>query len=402
MIHHFSHHFHLQNKNAELNKVYWAMSLKTFAFSVIAIFIPIYLYKLNYSFRDILFYYALQCFLCAVGEYFSGLLVAKVGSKKILATSFPLMALSLFFLLTLNVYRWPLWFLAVTASIPLPLFWVPYHNNFSKATDKKKAGRQIGKIGILVASLGALGPLLGGVVAEVFGMQFTITISILTLIVAIPFVFRGQEILEKRPMKMSNFSFKKNLRDMGAYAGYGVEAASTSVIWPLFVFLVVGNYKEVGFISTAALLLAIATMIFVGKITDKYERGKVLKFGSYFNFIADAGRVIATTVGGAYLTTTMSTISGVFMQIPFISKYYVRADEEPRMEYIVGMEIFVDAMTSFLFVVLIFASYFLNIKEVLLLGIVIGALGSLPCIFIGGKKSLSVKRNQEEPVRVSI
>lgn len=397
MIYHHIRH-HLSARDTELNSVYIAMSLKTFAFSLIVLFIPIYLYNLGYSFRVILTYFAFVYLLCSVGEYVAGLLVSRYGSRYILAISFPLMAISFMFLLTLGTYHWPLWFLAFIAALPQPLFWIPYHDNFSKAKHKKTAGKEIGKLGILVAIFGALGPIIGGVVAEEFGMQVTIAISTIILLAAIPPLFRGKEIVRKRPMNMSNFAIKRNWRDMIAYGGYGIEASASMVLWPFFLFLIIGTYKGVGFIATFALLLTISVMIFAGKVTDKYEKKKVLRVGGALNFIIGISRVVVSSIGGAYFVNTISSISQVFLHVPFVSEYYLRADEEPRTEYIVGMEMVVDFARGFGFLVLVLGTFFLETRWILVMGISMGAIGALLSTLMTSpekKKNRSIKVHKE-------
>jgi len=402
MIYHHIRH-HLSARDTELSSVYIAMSLKTFAFSLIVLFIPIYLHNLGYSFRAILTYFTLVYLLCSIGEYVAGLLVSKYGSRYVLAASFPLMAISFVFLLTLGTYHWPLWFLAFVAALPQTLFWVPYHDNFSKAKHKKTAGKEIGKLGILVAIFGALGPVIGGIVAEEFGMQATIAISTIILLTAIPPLFRGKEIVRKRPVNMRNFSIRRNWKDMIAYSGYGIEASASMVLWPFFLFLIIGTYKGVGFVATFALLLTISVMIFVGRVTDKYEKKNILRAGGVLNFLIGFTRVVVSSVGGAYFVNTISAISQVFLHIPFISEYYLRADEEPRAEYIIGMEMTVDGARGFGFLVLILGTFFLEIKWILVLGISMGAIGALLSTMIAvpiSRKGAKTVKVQKEIAKV--
>jgi len=376
------------------------MSLKTFAFSLIAIFIPIYLYNLGYSIRNIIAYFVLVYLFCSLGEYFSGRLVSKYGAKHVMAISFPLMAISLIFLLTLKDYHWPLWFLAITAAAPMPFFWVPYHDDFSKAKHQKTAGKEIGRLAILVAFFGALGPFIGGMIAEEVGMQIAIATSTILLLAAIPALFRSREIVKQRPMNMRNFSIRRNARDMLAYSGYGLEASASMVLWPFFLYLIVGSYKGVGFIATASLMVAIAVMIFVGKITDKYSKRKVLKMGGILNFSTGVSRVIVSSLGAAYFVSVISSISQIFLQIPFVSEYYLRADEEPRTEYIVGMEMTIDFARGFGFLILFFSTYFLDIKWVLMEGIVMGAFGALLSTYITRSATQEAVSVVKSPVEV--
>jgi hypothetical protein len=70
------------------------------------------------------------------------------------------------------------------------------------------------------------------------------------------------------------------------------------------------------------------------------------------------------------------------MFVPFVSEFYSRADEEPRTEYILGMEIAVDIARALGFAILMFATYFLPFIWVLYLGILLGVVGAFLTMFI--------------------
>ena len=56
------HHIH-NAKYLERNRIYWAMSLKTFGVSLVGVFVPAYLYTLGYSIKTILLYFLTRYFL---------------------------------------------------------------------------------------------------------------------------------------------------------------------------------------------------------------------------------------------------------------------------------------------------------------------------------------------------
>ena len=162
-----------------------------------------------------------------------------------------------------------------------------------------------------------------------------------------------------------------------------METTSAGIIWPLFVFILAGNFVKVGSITTIALLVMIAVTIYVGKLTDKYEKRKVLRAGGIINFIGCSLRALATSLNLAYVISILSSTAFIFINIPFVSEYYLRADEEPRIEYIMSMEVGINLMRVLGFSILFISPFFLNTKMVLVLGFALGAAGVLLSMNIG-------------------
>jgi len=333
----------------------------------------------------------------AIFEYLSGRLVSHFGAKHIIALSLPLMALSFVFLLSLDVYHWPLWFLALTNAIPLSFFWLPYHDDLSKAKHRKSIGKEMGMLQILINTSSALGPLIGGVVAYRFGIQYTFVLATVAMFVAMIPLFRSPEIVKRRPLEMKNFNVMKNMKDMVAYGGLGLENISSTIVWPLILFLILSNYEKIGFIATVALFASILVSIFMGKLTDKYNKRKVLKVSSLIHSFSVSTRFLATTINAAYLINIVSSVTHVVMFVPFVSEFYSRADEEPRTEYILGMEIAVDVARAVGFAILMFATYFLSFIGVLYLGILLGVIGAFLTMFITSpiRKEKTIKLQSE-------
>lgn len=393
-----NHHFYTRKKEKGLDEVYIAISLRVFALSLIMVFIPIYFYNIGYSLRDILTYYFFISFFFIIGDYVTGKLIARFGSKHVLVMSFPLLIIYFFLLFTLEIYHWPLFLLALSYAIPGNLFWVSYHNDFSKAKHKKNIGKELGVMQILVTLSGALGPLIGGIIAQQFGIQYTIIFTVIFLMIGVIPLLRAPKIASRKTFDIKSFSVKRNFKDMVAYGGYGLEETASLIVWPLFIFLIVGTYKQVGFITSMALMVAIFITIFVGKLTDKYEKRKVLQLGGVLHFSSGITKAVVTSAGAAYFVSTFASITQVFLHIPFISEYYLHADGKPRTEYIVGMEMSVDFVRTLGLLLLIIATYFFDLKGVLIIAIFIGSLGALLATLIGNndrKKDRTIKVQKE-------
>lgn len=398
MIQHLTYHLNRGRKNKELNEIYTSMSIYTFALSLIMVFVPIHIYNLGYDLREIFsFYIYLYAFL-GVFVVPACFLITRFGAKHVIAASLPITSVSLVLLLTLGNYRWPLWLIASFFGLSVALYWVAYHDDFSKAKHGKSAGRELSRMAILTSIAGALGPVIGGVVGQTLGLPFIMGVTAILLLVAVLPLFKTSEITKKRPIKKSNFNIKRNWKDILAYGGLGIESTASGIIWPLFIFILVGSFVRVGSITTIALLVMIAVTIYVGRLTDRYEKRKVLKAGTIINFFSCSSRALVTSLNQAYIISIFSSISLVFLNIPFMSAYYIRADEEPRIEYIMSMEVGINIMRVCGFLILFGATYFMETKMVLVLGFALGAAGVLLSMNIGKssrKETATIKVHKE-------
>ena len=59
MHHTVRHHIH-NVKYLERNHIYWTMALKSFAISLVGVFVPAYLYRLHYSISEIMVYFLVR------------------------------------------------------------------------------------------------------------------------------------------------------------------------------------------------------------------------------------------------------------------------------------------------------------------------------------------------------
>ncbi len=373
---HYINHIH-HSKNRELNEMYVAMSMRSFAISLIGIFIPIYLFTIGYSLRNIFLFYIMANTFQFVGDYLSGHGIARYGAKHLLIASYPMMAVNLTMLVTMKTFHWPLWALALTTAVALNLFWTPYHDDFSKAKDKKSAGRQVGRWIILSEVCGAFGPLLGGIIAQRFGMTYGIIAALVIVVGAMIPLLGKHEIVPRKPFNRSACSVKKYYKDLIAYGGLSLEGMTVGVVWPLFLYFFIRDFAKVGFIVTMSFLLVIFLSLLIGKLTDQYGKERAMKTGSVVTFFTAGSRVLTSGVSMAYVIGTVSSLSQIFLLIPFYSVFYIHADKEPRTEYVTLMEMSVDVFRGILYGIMYASTFFLPVRYVFLIAFCFAAVGAL-------------------------
>lgn len=398
MKHYFSHINH--SRNRELNEMYASVSLRSFAISLIGIFIPVYLYTLGFSLRTIFLFYLITNAIQFVGDYLTGHLISRFGPKHVLISSYPAMAINLLMLATIPFMHWPLWLLALSTAVSLNLFWVPYHDDFSKAKDKKSTGWEVSKFIIFSEVFGAFGPLIGGLIAQKFGFQYGILAALIIIAIAVLPLIGKKEIVKKGPIKHTLFSVKNNYKDLVAYGGLSLEGMTLWVIWPLFIFLFVKSYVRLGFIITVTLLIVVALSFFMGKITDKYKKDKVMKTGSVLGFFTASSRILTTGLTSAYVFSTISSLSQIFLYIPFYSVFYLHADKHPRTQYVSLMEMTVDVFRGILYAILYIATFFVADRWVFTIAFIFGALGALSTYFIANSEKKLGKTKEMVEVKV--
>ena len=90
----------------ELNEIYVSMALKTFALSMVSIFVPIYLVNLGYSFAQVFVYYAVARIVHALFVVRAAKTVASFGLKHTILFSMPFLILyylALYYLPVLDI-----------------------------------------------------------------------------------------------------------------------------------------------------------------------------------------------------------------------------------------------------------------------------------------------------------
>lgn len=374
---HLALHHVFRFKHTELNEMYAVMAFRSFIVSLVGIFVPIYLWTLGYPLVDIFIIHLLIYLGDGILEIPVTFLLARFGPKRLIALSMPLLVAHFLILWTIPNFHWAIPIIAFSASIPLALFWQPYYYDFSKAKHSHEACKEVSLVLVLTSLTAALAPFIGGFIASHFGIGYVFALVAFLLVFAVAPLFKKGEQHVVRKIDYGRLKINKIREDLVSYWGMGTQGVVGMVVWPIFVYFIVKTYQNVGLATSMAMILTLVFTYLLGKSADHGKRQRYLKTGSFMMGLVYFVKAIASTFIHVFSLDFLSNLANAFFYAPFISEYYLHADEESRNEYLTIMEITSDLSRAFLLLFLAFLTLFFSDQTVLIIGLVLAGFGSL-------------------------
>lgn len=347
-------------RNRELNEMYISLAIRSFALSMIGVFIPIYLYVSGYPLMTIFFFYLVQSLAHIVFSIPAAKISSRFGIKHSMLLSIPFLILFFFLLYSLSTFNWPLPVLSITAGFSTALFWVPYHIDFAKFSDRKNRGKQISFSGIFASLFSIAGPTIGAILLVTVGFRLLfIVVSALLFMSIIPLFF-SKEVHQPVGFSLQGFFTGQKTKDVLGFLGHGIEGKMSAIVWPLFVFIFIfgEKYTSLGAVSSLTIGMAFISTIFIGKFSDM-RRTAVLKTGSIFNSLVWVARSFIVTPVQVFVTDAFYGMSNTTMHIPFDAINYDKVNKKNGVtKVILEREIYHHLGVVILFLILILITNF--------------------------------------------
>ncbi|MDZ7744562.1 MAG: MFS transporter [Candidatus Saccharibacteria bacterium] len=338
------HHYWRNIGFDELSELYTSMMFRNLALSLVGIFIPIYLYELGFSLPIILSFYVVMFLTRIPADFITGYCVAKFGPKHTMFLSYIAYVIALSLFTSYEQFNWPIYLLAVVWGISGSLFFIAFHVDFSKVKHKKHGGKELGVLTIMERLGATLGPITGGVVAALFGAQYTFLAATLFFMTAlIPLFFTAEPVKTRQHLDYRGLPIKKLKQDFISHASLSVENSTHIAIWPLFLalFVFVDNiYLQIGALTSFAVIVSVILARVIGQTVDNKKGRRLLRIGSRANIILHGLRPMVSSFGLALSVNFIHEILTTSFRLPYIKGMYDRADELEghRIVYIVSLE----------------------------------------------------------------
>lgn len=363
------HHFHL-HRLREMTALYWVHSLRATAVTFVFILIPIYLLNIGFSLREVLLIYALEGLVWLLLLYPALRLMPKLGANFNMAMgSFTIIG-CMVFLVYLPISRLMVVGLIFFNAIA-SLYWFAFRLNFTAITKGKEAGNKIGFINALFLASQGLAPAIGGVVAQVYGINWAYGIAIVIIIFASLPLLGKPDVVKWPSPNLSLLNIKKILPDLIANTGSVVDDSVGVLVWPLLVFIIIPTYAGVGILSAVMVISAIAISLWVGRRESSKGEAHYLKQGSLVVSSTNFLRFLTQSVFQVAGINLLSGVGQALYTTPLASRYYKNAVREPTLEYVFAMQV-VSALAWMIYpLVLVGLTFLMPDKLVLIIGVLL-------------------------------
>jgi hypothetical protein len=316
------HHVLSYFANKELSEMYIFIALRTLAFAMISIFVPIYILELGYgvevaiSYLVIIELFMLACYVL-IPYIFS-----RLGFKNMMFTSTIIMIVVFLLLRQLQFTHVSFRFIAFLSGLATVFYWTSFHIHFKNASDKGRRGREFGILQTISMSMAVLAPLFGAFFIYLWGFDVLYFISsALMLFALVPFFMtqhNEHELLynPRKVFKITKISF--------VHFCEGINNASALIFWPLFVYVVLQEISIVGIMSSLGMLLMALVTVHVGRVSDKdFMHAKTLvNLGSWGHAASQFLRIFALSIGSVFSVQLLGSLTRSYVTIPILRLLY--------------------------------------------------------------------------------
>lgn len=249
-------------------------------------------------------------------------------------------------------------------------FWIPYHVDFAKFTDKNKRGKQLSVLFSAFTIISAIGPIIAGYLIKNFGFNILFIIIIIIFMLAIIPLLMVPKTNEKFTWgyfeTWKNVFGKKNRHVTMSLMATGAENAIGVIIWPIFIFLLLdGDYLKVGAISSFIVIGTVILQLVTGKYLDKMqEKSKMLKLGSILYSVGWVIKIFVVTSFSIFIAGLYHSITGILTKTSINTMFYELAADEGHYvdEFTVFREISIQVGRVVVLIAVLIASFFVAIQ----------------------------------------
>lgn len=370
-------------KSKDMTHFSWSVFIMTFGESLINIFVPIYLYNLGFQIPEILFFYFLVSLYFIVFSYFGAKITAKIWVKHTILVSTPFLIIYYIGLIFIDLYAILLLVLPLLLALRMILFNYGYHLNFINHSNQAKRGNELALFGIIKLLATMAAPYLWGLLATFnFSLLFIISSLMITL-GTIPLFFTKDKFEEINFSLQSLFKkilSKNNRGNFLSFSGYAIESIIGRTIWPIFLIIIIGTINKTGLIISLSMFISLLAFHYVGKLTDSFNKHKLLKIWTVLYVFAWVWRIFADTTFKVLFIDSYKNLSQKILHLPRSAHSYDLAKRQDHFEFIVSREIIFNIIRIIIFPILIGVFWF-DIYP-FILSFIIASIFSIGYIFI--------------------
>jgi MFS transporter, YQGE family, putative transporter len=338
----------------ELFEMYFLLGIRKFAISMVGIFLPLYfLIELHYSLNAVIAFYMINV-IAVVAFLWPAMKIVKIyGTKHSIIYSIPTLIIGL--LLAVMLPNYPFLFIPISIllGIDLALFWMGFHTDTAIYSKSRALGKESAIIWIVNVFGMVLGPIVGGVILKYLGFSVLFfTVSIILIIAIIPLLF-SKETYAKTEFDWKYFFHDGHKKYFFGYFAQGIRSITTIIFWPIFIFGIIGGYFYLGVYGSVATLLVALFGYSIGQISDKMNKGIIIKIAGIADGMLWVIKIFITTILDVFAFGTIGGITAIGIDIPLLAKSYKKAKNEKIAAFILFREFSIRCGQMFVLIVVL-------------------------------------------------
>lgn len=324
-------------------------------------------------------------------------LIRHWGIQRMLILAAPLSGVSIIVLTLLDTQ--PLFAVAAyigTFSLYKILYWVPYQVDLAASLDINTRGRQLALFSNISDVFIAAMPLLGGILIAQAGFTFSFVLGGMLIFAGVIPIFFMTTVYESYSWgyreTIRQFFHTRNRALILAYFGDGMQLATLSIVWTIFVFtLLSGEYAALGLVTALTLLALMALRTITGGLFDMGNKNRVLLIGAVLASTGWIVKLLVATPIQVVLSDTYHGMGRATRRTSIDAISYEQAADNGRYvdEFTVLKEMALAAGRLTLLVAVGAVAWFITFDVAVFLAIVISAFSTLGSIYLGRRVHLT-------------
>lgn len=316
-----------------------AESLLALARGLVSVFVPIYLWQMGYRLKEIAIFFIFERIARMTISPVAGWFAYRFGPQRVLAASYPLQVM--FYIVIGNFRTFHLNYIipALVLGVAMGVYWVGYHIDLSLSRGKHDHGRDLGTVQAIARASAILAPAISGFVVTRYGFTTVFWIATFAALAGSTLVWRQPEPWREQRLKYREVLRPSVIMHSLDLALGSLQSAFVVWGWPLYVYLLVGSYQEVGLAATIAAVGPVASLWAISRLATRQNRHVVFRFGQITSTLVHVARTAVSTLTGAIGLSIVDGLVSPAMDIPMQATFYHRLKQLPRVEYVVVEEV---------------------------------------------------------------
>lgn len=340
----------------EVAELYASRTMRLIAQYMVSLFIALYLYQQHFSMVFIACYFLIAFLFRAVVSFPAAWYAARFGPKHgiLIGNLLYIPALICFtFVPQYGVYA--VIGFGFFQALSMTVYDLSYQIDFSKVKHVEHAGKEIGFMQIFERIAASLSPLIGGIIAFLFGPEATLWLSAALFgIASWPLLRTAEQTKTGQRLQFAGFPWRSAWRSLRAETAVGFDIVASNAVWVLFLAVVVfaGSsndiYLKIGAFASITVITSFVAAYAFGRLIDRRRGGDLLRIATVANSLTHLFRPFVMSPASVVVANVTNEIATAGYSMAFTRGMFDTADRSGhRFVYMLFIEVALNVGAAF-------------------------------------------------------